>query len=317
MLKILQRGFHNGINITWILGKVIFPITLLVTILQHTPILPWIIKGLTPVMGILGLPGEAAVPLVLGNALNLYAAIGAIVTFDFTVKEVFIMAMMLSFSHNLFIESAVASRVGVSWWLISGIRIGLALISGLLINWLWRGGSQMAQYGLIQSPEEIVTGWGQIITQGFYKAFMAVVQLAVIVIVLMIVMQYFREIGLLDKFSKLLAPMTRILGMEKNASMTLVAGLTVGLAFGAGLMIQAMREDGVSKKDMVLALIFLVSCHAVIEDTVIFIPLGIPVLPLLLIRLITAFVLTMIISFIWRQFEKRKDIRRGHSYDSF
>ncbi|HLS20656.1 MAG TPA: nucleoside recognition domain-containing protein [Bacillota bacterium] len=316
MLNILQRGFLNGVNITWTLGKVIFPITLLVTILQHTPILPWVTKWLTPIMGILGLPGEAAVPLVLGNALNLYAAIGAIVTFDFTVKEVFIMAMMLSFSHNLFIESAVAARVGVSWWLISGVRIGLALISGLLINWLWRGGSQMAQYGFIQSPEEVVTGWSQIVIQGFYKAFMAVIQLAIIVIILMMVMQYLRELGFLDKISKLLTPMTRILGMEKNASMTLVAGLTVGLAFGAGLMIQAMREDGVSKKDMILALIFLVSCHAVIEDTVIFIPLGIPVLPLLFIRLITAFVLTMIISVIWRQFEKRKDIRRGHSYDS-
>lgn len=38
--------------------------------------------------------------------------------------------------------------------------------------------------------------------------------------------------------------------------MTLVAGLTIGLAYGAGLMIQAVEEDGVSKKDMYLALIF-------------------------------------------------------------
>src|SRR5690625_691237 len=136
-------------------------------------------------MKLIGLPGEAAMPLVLGNALNLYAGIGAIVSFEFTVKEVFILAMMLSFSHNLFIESAVAARVGVNWWLISGIRIGLALISGLLINWFWRGGSQMAQYGLMSSPEETVTSWGQIIGQGLYKAFFAVVQLAVIVIVLM------------------------------------------------------------------------------------------------------------------------------------
>lgn len=317
MLSILQRGFSNGVNITWTLGKIIFPITLIVSILQHTPILPWVIQWLAPIMGILGLPGEAAVPLVLGNALNLYAAIGAIVTFEFTVKEVFIMAMMLSFSHNLFIESAVAARVGVSWWLISGIRIGLALISGLLINWLWRGGSKMAQYGFIQTPEEVLTSWVQIITQGFYKAFMAVVQLAVIVIILMMIMQYLRELGVLDKFSQLLAPFTRVLGMEKNASMTLVAGLTVGLALGAGMMIQAMQEDNVSKRDMVLALIFLVSCHAVVEDTVIFIPLGIPVWPLLLIRLVTAFILTMIISYIWRQFDKRKDIRHGHSYDSF
>ena len=55
-------------------------------------------------------------------------------------------------------------------------------------------------------------------------------------------------------------------------------------------MIQAVQEDGVSKKDATLVFIFLVACHAVIEDTLIFIPLGIPVWPLLLIRVITAFV---------------------------
>src|SRR5699024_11271798 len=63
---------------------------------------------------------------------------------------------------------------------------------------------------------------------------------------------------------------------------------------------------GVSKKDMYLALVFLVACHAVVEDTLIFIPLGIPVWPLLLIRLITAILLTMTIAFIWKRTDKRK-----------
>lgn len=74
-------------------------------------------------------------------------------------------------------------------------------------------------------------------------------------------------------------------------------------------MIQAAKEDGVSKKDMTLAFIFLVSCHAVVEDTLIFIPLGIPVLPLFLIRASVAIILTMIIGFIWNRNinEKRKE----------
>src|SRR5699024_6624741 len=84
---------------------------------------------------------------------------------------------------------------------------------------------------------------------------------------------------------------------EKNTSMTLVAGLSSGLAYGAGVVSQAVGADGVSKRDMTLALIFLVSCRAVVEDTVVFIPLGIPVWPLLLIRLFTAIILTMVISF--------------------
>ncbi|GAB3057095.1 nucleoside recognition domain-containing protein [Virgibacillus ainsalahensis] len=318
MTGILGRGLQQGLNTTWSLGKIIFPITLLVTILQFTPVLPWIIEKLTPVMGMIGLSGEAAVPLVLGNTLNLYAGIAAIVSFEFTVKEVFIMAVMLSFSHNLFIESAVASKVGVKWWLIVGIRVGLAMLSAFVINLAWNGGAEQAQYGFISSQDAVPAGWGEIIFQGVQTALIAVIQLGFIVIPLMIIMQFLREKGWLNSFSSKLAPCMRVLGMEKNTSMTMVAGLTIGLAYGAGLMIQAVKEDGVSKKDMYLALIFLVSCHAVVEDTLVFIPLGIPVWPLLVIRLTTAILLTMVVGFIWNRSEnkKREEVVNEHSYNS-
>ncbi|NBJ69626.1 MULTISPECIES: nucleoside recognition domain-containing protein [Clostridia] len=316
----VQRGLKQGLLTTWTLGKVIFPITLMVTILQFTPILPWAMGKLTPLMGLFGLSGEAAVPLVLGNALNLYAGIAAIVSFEFTVKEVFIMAIMLSFSHNLFIESAVASRVGVSWWFISGIRVALALIAGTVINLVWNGGAEQAVYGFISNSDPALNGWIEIAAHGLQTAAIAILQLAFIVIPLMVIMQFLREMGWLTKLSKGFAPFTRALGMKENTSMTMVAGLTIGLAYGAGVMIQAVKEDGVEKKDMMLALIFLVSCHAVVEDTLVFIPLGIPVWPLLIIRLVTAIVLTMIIAFIWNKLEKEKrkePATNEHSYNTF
>ncbi|MBO1001570.1 nucleoside recognition domain-containing protein [Pseudogracilibacillus auburnensis] len=306
-MNIIQRGLKQGVQVSWTLGKIVFPVTILVTILQYTPILPWFIKLVSPVMQLIGLPGEAAMPLVLGNALNLYAAIGAIVSFDFTVKEVFIMAMMLSFSHNLFIESAVASRVGVSWWLISGIRIALALFAAFIINLVWSGGSEPAQYGLIASSDVILESWVAIFLHGLKTATIAVLQLSFVIFPLMLMMQFLRELGWLTRLSKVFAPFTRFLGMKENTSFTLVTGLTIGLAFGAGVMIQAVKEDGVSRKDMMLALIFLVTCHAVVEDTVIFIPLGIPVWPLLVIRLVMAIILTMAVAFVWNRMDQRKE----------
>lgn len=312
--KIGQRGLYEGLQVSWTLGKIIFPVTILVTILQYTPVLPWIIDLLAPAMGLIGLPGEAAMPLVLGNVLNIYAAIGAIVSFDFTVKEVFMMAMMLSFSHALLIESSVASRVGVGWFMITAIRLGLALISGFVVHLFWKGGENLAQYGFIKSVNLELNSWTEIFLHGFKTATIASLQLAMIVIPLMIIVQFFRELGWLQVLSNWLSPFTSFLGMKKNTSLTLVAGLTIGLAFGAGVMIQAVREDNVEKKDMILALIFLVTCHAVVEDTVIFIPLGIPVWPLLLIRFVTAVILTVTVAFIWNRIENYS--RRGikHEY---
>ena len=123
----------------------------------------------------------------------------------------------------------------------------------------------------------------------------------------MIVVQFLKDRNYLQKFSEKLAPFTKVIGVQPNASMTLVAGLVIGLAYGAGVMIQAVQEDGVSKKDATLAFIFLIACHAVVEDTLIFVPLGIPVLPLLIIRLVTAFVLTIAVAYFWKQAERKRE----------
>lgn len=309
MVSSLKKGLLVGLKTTWSLGKVIFPVTLIVSILQYTPVLPWVIKMITPLMSLLGLSGDAAIPLVLGNFLNLYAAIGAILTLDLTVKEVFIIAVMLSFSHNMFIESGVGVKVGVKLWIILLVRFGLAIISAAVINLVWNGGTELAEYGMIPSKTETVTGAGPILLESITKAGLGIFQLALIVIPLMMVVQIMKDKQWLAVFSKWMAPVTRALGMKENTSTTLAAGLLFGLAFGAGLMIQAVQEDGVSKKDVTIAFIFLVACHAVVEDTLIFVPLGIPVLPLVLIRLGVAILLTILVAFIWNRAElaKRKE----------
>src|SRR5690606_12579549 len=90
-MSTLKNGLKAGLKTTWSLGKIIFPITLLVTMLQYTPVLPFIIDLVAPIMGLFGLSGDAAIPLVLGNALNLYAGIAGILSLELTVKEVFIL----------------------------------------------------------------------------------------------------------------------------------------------------------------------------------------------------------------------------------
>lgn len=315
LVESFKRGIFVGLKTTWTLGKIIFPITLIVTLLQHTPVLPWVIELITPLMNLIGLSGDAAIPIVLGNFLNLYAAIGAILTLDLTVKEVFISAVMLSFSHNMLVESSVAIKVGVKLWVVVAVRMGLAIISAVIINLVWQGGEEIAKYGMIPAKEEQVTGWGAILLDGLQKAGLGILQLAIIVIPLMIVIQVLKDYKWLAVFSKWMAPITRGLGMKENTSTTLAAGLLFGLAYGAGVMIQAVKEDGVSKKDATLAFIFLVACHAVVEDTLIFVPLGIPVLPLLLIRLGVAILLTVVVAFIWNRTDlaKRKEATYEHT----
>ncbi|MBG9783707.1 nucleoside recognition domain-containing protein [Shouchella lehensis] len=317
-MGVVKRGLLSGLQTTWTLGKIIFPITLFVTLLGYTPVLGWIASGIAPIMNLIGLPGEAAIPLVIGNVLNLFAGIGAILSLDLTIKEVFILAIMLSFSHNLIVESAVATKVGIKVFPIVAVRIFLALFSAFVINLVWDGGSEQAVYGLASATQaaEPTTLLGMIAV-GLQTAFWGVAQLALVVIPLMLVVQVMRERGWLKVISQWLSPLTRLIGVDRNTSVTLASGLTIGLAYGAGVMIDAVKEDKVKKKDLYIVFIFLVACHAVVEDTLVFVVLGIPVWPLLVIRVITALLLTIVISRVWTRLEKRKEssYRKETAYD--
>lgn len=298
---VLGRGVRAGLATAWMLGKIIFPITFVLVLLQHTPLLSYVVALLEPLMGVLGLRGEAAIPLVLGVFLNLYGAIAAIMSLTLTVKEVFILAVMLSFAHNMFIETGVALKVGVRLWVVLLVRFGLAILWALLIKYGWQGGGELARYSLVPEAAEAATGWNAITWLALKKAVYSMLQVCAIVMPLMLVIQFLKEHLWLNRFSQKMGGVARLLGVQPNASLTLVAGFFTGLAYGAGIMVQAVEEDGVSRRDATLTLIFLMACHAVVEDTFLFVPLGIPVWALFLLRISTAVILTATVARVWRR----------------
>jgi hypothetical protein len=284
-----------------VLGKVVFPVTVVVSVVRYTPLYEGLISGLTPLMGVIGLPGEAAVPLVLGNLLNLYAAIGAILSMDLSVKEVFILALMLGFSHGLPVETAICRRIGVSATLVIGFRVTVAVAAAAIVNLTWSGGEEKASYGLVAASPESPSGALEIVTSALVTATVGVFQLALIVVPVMLFIQVLKDLGVLDGFARLVRPLMRPLGVAPRGAVTMAGGLIFGLAFGAGVIIEQVREQKFEKRELTLMMLFLCACHAVVEDTLIFIPLGINVGYLLLIRLSTAILLTLLIARLWRE----------------
>ncbi|HHX23161.1 MAG TPA: nucleoside recognition protein [Thermoanaerobacterales bacterium] len=131
-----KRGLLSGLNVTYQLCKIVVPIYFIVTFLKHTPVIKWISVLFAPIMGIFGLPGEAAIALVLGNIVNLYAAIGAIASLTLSVREISILAIMLCFCHSLLVESVLAKRIGLPIINSITVRVFLAIVSGIAFNLL-------------------------------------------------------------------------------------------------------------------------------------------------------------------------------------
>ncbi|PGL71580.1 nucleoside recognition domain-containing protein [Bacillus sp. AFS055030] len=295
MFETLKRGLLVGLQTSWKIGKIIFPISFILTIIKETALMDWFVTLLEPLMSFIGLKGDAALVLVLGNVLNLYAALGAMLPMDLTVKEALILAVMLSFSHNLFVETTVATAVGVRASFVVLVRIGFAIISAICIHFFWSGGTEIVHKGIAVAESVNQSGW-EIVYTAIISSLMGILNLVKIVFPLMLVIQIAKDYGWMNYITKALSPFTKLIGVEAKAGVTLAAGLFFGLAFGAGVMIQAVKEDGVSKRDLYLVFLFLVACHAVVEDTLLFIPLGIPVLYLFLIRFFVALVVTCIVA---------------------
>lgn len=109
--------------------------------------------------------------------------------------------------------------------------------------------------------------------------------------------------------SKLQKKRFAFLGISGSGLIPLVTGVIIGLTYGAGVIIHSIRTSNVGKKESFLILLFLSICHAIIEDTLIFVVIGANGFILIAFRFVLAIILTYIIyrSRIFRTPENEKE----------
>ncbi len=126
--------------------------------------------------------------------------------------------------------------------------------------------------------------------------FLLVGQLALIVTAVMIMVEFFQEYKILDKMTALMSPFTRLLGMSPEANLPLMAGLLLGIGYGGAIILDSTRQGKLSSQDIYLINLFLVLCHSVIEDTLIWAALGAMAVPLQIGRFLLALVVCYLVS---------------------
>lgn len=135
-----------------------------------------------------------------------------------------------------------------------------------------------------------------ILKEAAFGSFNSVLGIAKIVIPLMVLMQLGRDYDVLDKVSKYFKPITDFFGMSKDSSFPLLVGVFFGISYGAGIIIQCAKDGSLSKKDLFLLVMFLIACHAVFEDTLLFVAIGANGWIVLMGRILAASLLTYLMS---------------------
>ncbi|HKI81760.1 MAG TPA: nucleoside recognition domain-containing protein, partial [Pseudodesulfovibrio sp.] len=95
-----------------------------------------------------------------------------------------------------------------------------------------------------------------------------------IIFSLITIMRVLSAIGAIDLMNRILRPVLNLIGIGPKASAITVIGLTMGLSYGGGLIINEARNGKLSKEDVFYSLTFMGLCHSLIEDTLLIILIG-------------------------------------------
>jgi hypothetical protein len=134
----IRTGLSAGLRTSWKIIYVSVPLYVGMAMLEGTPVFDFLGRAFAPVMGVFGLPGEAALAFVAAFVLNLYAAIAVIVPLHLTTFQVTQCGLMMGIAHNLVVEGGVLATTGARGWALTLCRLFIACAAGLLLRGLWQ-----------------------------------------------------------------------------------------------------------------------------------------------------------------------------------
>ncbi len=97
------------------------------------------------------------------------------------------------------------------------------------------------------------------------------------------------------------------MGLSGKGLIPLLTGIIVGITYGAGVIIHSIRSTDIGKDEAFLIMLYLSVCHAMIEDTLIFVVIGANGLILIIARFFLATALTYAV-YRFRMYRLRRNI---------
>ena len=288
----LKRSFMEGSGkglsgFVWIM-KILVPVSLFTALLAYSGLLNSLDVFLEPVMGMLGLPPMAILPLVVGLLTGLYGAIASMAVLPFTSDQMTLMAVFLLISHGLIIESAVQSRSGMPLVKAVLFRLTASVLAVVVVGWFLESETALAvSTSRTVLPETtlflMLKGWA-------LETLFLSGKIFAIVMVLMIIIEVMKNYDLVDRILRLMSPVLKILGLHKNAGILWLTAVMFGLAYGAAVIVEEAKEGNLSKEDLEQLHLSIGINHAVFEDPALFLSLGLGPFWLWIPRIVAAIV---------------------------
>jgi Nucleoside recognition. len=302
-LSALLSGCKSALHTILFLLKIIIPVTLTVAVLDWYGVLAWFSGLLEPAMKLIGLPGAAALVFISSVFLNIYSAIAVASSMALDLRAATILAIMCLTAHNMIVETTVMKKTGSSGAKMVALRVIAAFAAAYVFNLLLPASLASIPFAsstFASRPDFL----GMILAWALSTGKLAL-KIVVIVVSIMIVQRLLEEFKVMALLSKLFAPLMRFFGLPAEASFLWIVINVVGYAYGAGIVQEQVADGKMKSQDSDLFNHHAGLCHSLLEDTTLYVAIGIPLFWITLPRLVMAFL------GVWLERARRRFFRRS------
>jgi len=227
---------------------------------------------LQPLIGWLGLPSEAALPIISGMVINIYAAIATMTVIPFSTAQMTLIAVFVLIAHNLFMEGIIQHRSGMNGIRITLVRIASAVVTVVVISFFLGDTSQsVSGMDTIPAGGPFLPALGQwALNTGLLLA-----RIFGIIMAVMVVLEGMTELGWTDKLYAVSRPLMRLIGLSDRTTILWVTAVVFGLMYGAAVIQERAKQEDLTKAELEHLHISVGINHSMVEDPVLFMALGI------------------------------------------
>ncbi len=273
----LKRGFLAGVKkgwhtFIWML-KIFLPISFLVTLLQWAGWLNEIYFLLKPLMSLLNLPPEAALPIISSMLLNLYAVVAIITAVPFTIEQMTLIAVFGLIAHSFILEGTVQHKSGLNAIKADLFRLAAAIITVLIISQFMGDTSQsvVIPVSLTSSTPilEVLKTW---VIDTIYL----LLRILGIIMFIMILQECLQSLGWLDYIPRFFKSLMIIMGLSQRTTLMWLTAVIFGLFYGGAYIMEEAKKGNLTGDELERLHISIGINHSMTEDPSIFAVLGLP-----------------------------------------
>lgn len=257
-------------TIKW-LSKIMVLLSFAIMLLQYFGVIEWISYWLNPIFSHFGLPGEAALAYVSGYFVNCYSAIAVMTTLDLSTRAATILSVMVLCSHNMIVETTVQHKTGSSVIRMVAIRTLSAFILAWVLNKIMPGSFESSVSGNSIYEE---SAFCVLLKDWFFRTLKNVVTMAVLIYLLSALQKILTEFGIIEYISRFLKPVMIFFGLSPRTAFLWLISNTLGLAYGAGIMIEEAEKGETTQEENDLLNHHIGISHSNLEDLLLFAAVG-------------------------------------------